>query len=76
MKDYSAKIAMPKKTRIDYRTALGGIKAHERSGISIKETDNELIVEIETSDAAALRASVNAILRDIQTIEGALSAPK
>ena len=75
MKAYSAKIVMPKKARIDYRTALGDIKEHERSGVSIKETDEALVVEIEANDTAALRASVNAILRDIQTIDGTLGAP-
>ncbi len=75
MKAYSAKIVMPKKAGIDYKTALGDIKEHERSGVSIEETDKALVVEIEANDAASLRASVNAILRDIQTIDGALSAP-
>ncbi|MCW6159949.1 MAG: CTAG/PCC1 family protein [Candidatus Micrarchaeales archaeon] len=74
MKAYSVKIVMPKKASIDYRTALGEIKEHERSGVSVKETEKELVIEIETSDATALRSSVNAVLRDIQTIEGALSA--
>lgn len=72
MRAYSARIAVPKKAKIDYKKALGEIKERERSSVSIKETEKELLIEIETGDAAALRASMNAILRDLQAIEGAL----
>jgi tRNA threonylcarbamoyladenosine modification (KEOPS) complex Pcc1 subunit len=68
---YSTTIVIPKKLKIPYLKALGSMKEHKRSGISIKETDQELRITIQTEDITALRASVNAVIRDISVIEAA-----
>ena len=66
-----ATIVIPKKAKLNYKKALGSIREHERSGITIQETEKELKIIIETKDITALRSTMNAIIRDVQTIEAA-----
>ncbi len=70
-----ATIIIQKRAKMSYKKILGEIKEHKRSGINISETDSELKITIETKDITALRASLNAIIRDVQVIEGA-NTPK
>ncbi len=72
---YSAEIHVEKASSLNYSKALGKIKSYKRSSVSIKETSRILTVSIEAHDATALRASVNAIMRDVQVIESAVKIP-
>ncbi len=69
--DYNSVIMIPKKAGLNYKSILGATKEHKRSGMTISETRDELKITIKTDDATAMRASINAIMRDIQVIEGA-----
>ena len=49
--------------------ALGRIKTYKRSGITITKEKDSLKISIGAIDATALRASINSVLRDVQTID-------
>lgn len=66
---YSAEIAIAKKSNINYKKILGESKEHQRSKVKIEESKDKVTISIETEDLAALRASINAVTRDIQVIE-------
>ena len=68
---YEAEIRIEKSSRIDYKKALGEIKEHNRSGIKITETKSTVNIKIKTNDITALRATMNAVMRDVQTIGAA-----
>ncbi len=70
-KIFSTTIKIPKKVKISYIDAMGDRKEHKRSGVKMSETKNELTVVIETKDVTALRASMNAVFRDVQVVENA-----
>jgi len=74
--NYNSTIVIPKKKGLNYRSIIGATRQYKRSGISILETKSELKITIKTTDATAMRASVNAIMRDIQVIEGVANAEK
>jgi tRNA threonylcarbamoyladenosine modification (KEOPS) complex Pcc1 subunit len=73
--DYNSVIVIPKKMGLSYKGILGNMKEHKRSGTAIKETANKLTITIKTNDATAMRASINAIMRDIQVIENSSKPP-
>lgn len=60
---------------LDYKSLLGASRAYKRSSMSVRESAREITFTIEASDATALRASVNSVLRDIKIVEGAATAP-
>ncbi len=68
---YHAKIRIPKMPAVRYAAVVGKAKLYKRSSVSMKEYQGALLVEIRAGDATALRASVNALMRDIQVIESA-----
>lgn len=63
------RLILKKETDLNYSKILGLGKAHKRSSTHLKELKDKLIIEIVAADLAALRASTNSILRDIQVIE-------
>ncbi len=69
------KLTIKKGTPLNYSRILGASKIHKRSSTKLKESEENLIIEISATDIAALRASSNSILRDIQVIE-ATGAPQ
>jgi tRNA threonylcarbamoyladenosine modification (KEOPS) complex Pcc1 subunit len=69
--NYNGIIVIPKKAGLSYKSIIGATKHYKRSGMTISETGSTLKITIKTNDAAAMRASLNAIMRDIQVIEGA-----
>ncbi len=66
---FAAAIRVAKTKGISYRRALGGISSHERSKVRIKETAKLLQIDITAKDAAALRASLNSMLKDLHVVE-------
>ena len=74
--NYSLILTVQKKGGIDYATILGGAKKYKRSSVRFEDAGQELRITVEAGDATALRASANAILRDLQVIEGATAVPE
>lgn len=52
------------------RALKGEAEASKRVGSRVFRERNELVVEAEAADMVALRATLNAYLRYLQTIEG------
>jgi tRNA threonylcarbamoyladenosine modification (KEOPS) complex Pcc1 subunit len=67
---YEAEIVVSKAPRVSYSSIMGRIKSYKRSTVEIKETAGTFAAKVRAADATALRASVNALMRDIQVIEG------
>lgn len=65
---YRCIIMLPAASRLEYLTALQGGK-YKRSSITVASTASGASIEIRASDATALRASANSVLRDLQVIE-------
>ncbi len=65
-----------KKYSTNYKKIMGKEKQRKRSKTEIEETEQNLKVYITATDNSALRASINATLRDINSIESALAAVK
>ena len=63
------KLVLKKETNLNYSKILGASKSHKRSSTKLKESKGSLTIEISAMDLAALRASANSILRDMQVIE-------
>lgn len=68
-RSFTATITITKKASASYKMALGEIKAHERSTISIKETPSVLRIDVAARDPAALRATINSVLKDLQVAD-------
>ena len=68
---YRANIEVRKVPGLDYKTLLGTVRKHERSKITFDEDTDRFTITITSEDLAALRASMNAVMRDMQVIEGA-----
>lgn len=68
---YKANIEVRKVPGLDYKTLIGVVRQYERSKITIDEDTKVFTITITTEDIAALRATMNAILRDVQVIESA-----
>jgi len=62
-------LILNKESGLNYKSLLNTETRHERSKITINEKGKNIIVEITASDATALRASANSILRNLQVIE-------
>jgi tRNA threonylcarbamoyladenosine modification (KEOPS) complex Pcc1 subunit len=62
------KLTLAKRHGIDYAKIIGKGKKHSRSSMLVREKGDMLIVEINSGDITALRASANSLLRDIQVI--------
>lgn len=63
-------ITLIKNRNISYSKimALGASTKYKRSAMHIKEDDASIAIHINANDVTALRASVNAVLRDLQVI--------
>jgi tRNA threonylcarbamoyladenosine modification (KEOPS) complex Pcc1 subunit len=70
-KKYTARIVFPKATKSSYKSLLGTQREQKRSTIKITELNGTVIIEAEAADVTALRATLNALIRDIQVIEAA-----
>ncbi len=68
---YKANIEVRKVPGLNYKSLLGAVRQYERSKITVGEDTEVFTITIVTEDLAALRASMNAIMRDMQVIEGA-----
>jgi tRNA threonylcarbamoyladenosine modification (KEOPS) complex Pcc1 subunit len=73
MMEHTAVLTIKKSANINYEKILGNSKEHKRSSMAVKETRTELKITIKTRDTTALRASVNAVMRDIQVVEQSLN---
>lgn len=72
---FEARIAISKKEGSpSYAKIIGKPHAYKRSSISIREGPKSFYVEIQANDPVALRASMNAMMRQIQVIES-VTAP-
>ncbi|MGI0100671.1 MAG: KEOPS complex subunit Pcc1 [Candidatus Micrarchaeaceae archaeon] len=63
------KIVFEGEPNLEYEKILGTGSKHKRSNVTVAAKNSKLIIEITASDATALRASVNSVLRDLQVIE-------
>jgi len=63
------RLVIKKRSKLNYSRILGKGREHRRSSTKLKESKDRIIVEIAAKDLAALRASANSILRNIQVIE-------
>ncbi len=71
----SAILRVPKKdAELSYKGLLSNPHSYKRSSISAKESGAAITFTVTASDVTALRASVNAVLRDIKVVEEATSA--
>jgi len=71
---YRANLNISKATQMSYKKALGNIRNYKRSKITIHESKRSLELRIIARDLAALRASINSITKDIQTIESTVKS--
>ena len=62
-------LALKKEPKLKYSSILNKSAKHGRSAVKIQDKKDTLLIEITASDSTALRASINAILRDLQVIE-------
>lgn len=60
-----------KEQGLDYKRILGSQsgRKYKRSSVSFRETRSELRIDICANDLAAMSASINAVLRELQAIE-------
>jgi tRNA threonylcarbamoyladenosine modification (KEOPS) complex Pcc1 subunit len=68
-KSFQIKLLVAKEPKLKYTAILNQNNKHSRSFIKIKESANQLTIEINADDSTALRASINSVLRDLQVIE-------
>jgi tRNA threonylcarbamoyladenosine modification (KEOPS) complex Pcc1 subunit len=62
-------IIVEKEKGLYYAKIINKQTKRSRGDVSIKENKQKLTIQINASDATALRASANSILRDLQVIE-------
>lgn len=67
---FEAIITLAKAQKLEYTKIMGKLRAYKRSSIAIREGPGSFSITIKAEDATALRASVNAMMRQIQVIEG------
>lgn len=65
----SAVVMIPRIKGLSYNGLIRQTERYKRSSISISNAGTAIKVRISADDVTALRASVNAILRDVQVIE-------
>jgi len=66
---FHALVKIPKSRGSKYMGIIGTGKERERSRTKVKEGKDTITIEVTASDMASLRASFNAITRDIQVVE-------
>jgi tRNA threonylcarbamoyladenosine modification (KEOPS) complex Pcc1 subunit len=71
---YSSTIKITKLPGLDYSEILSMKDTYKRSKIKIKEATSNINFDILAEDAVALRASINAVMRNIEIIEKAYRA--
>lgn len=71
---YTSTISVSKLRGLKYSSILGIKEKYKRSTINTKEDKNSITFLISADDAVALRASMNAIMRNIEIIEKAYKA--
>jgi tRNA threonylcarbamoyladenosine modification (KEOPS) complex Pcc1 subunit len=54
---------------LNYKRILGKNTKHSRSTVKLTQSKDTLIIEITSADTTSMRASANAILRDLQVID-------
>ncbi|MCL4404402.1 MAG: hypothetical protein M1544_01595 [Candidatus Marsarchaeota archaeon] len=69
MSRYSAKIKIEKLKGTSYSGKLNQGYSNDRSSVHAKETGNILEINIEASDATALMASCNTVIKEVRLIE-------
>ncbi len=67
---FEAIITLAKAQPVNYMEIVGKPRPYKRSVITAKEGPSTFSITIKAGDAAALRASINAMMRQIQVIEG------
>jgi Transcription factor Pcc1. len=72
----TCEIHLAKRHNTEYKKILGKEKKRERSDIKIEEKTKNLKIYITATDNSALRASINAVMRDISSIESSIDAVK
>ena len=68
-----ATIKIHKRYNINYKRIMSGQKVSRRSSTEIDERPGVVEVKIYADDISALRASINAVMRDISSIESSIS---
>lgn len=73
---HNANIKISKQKGIAYKKIIGVNKSYKRSKIKISENKNCVYISIDANDITALRASANAVLRELQVIESVAAIPQ
>lgn len=71
-----SKIEIKKSYRINYKKILGEQRQYQRSITKIEENNNVIKIYIKSDDVTALRATINATIRDIGIIESTITSTK
>lgn len=69
----SATIKIQKRYNISYKRIISLQKISRRSSTEIEERSGVVEIKIHAEDISSLRASINAIMRDINSIESSIS---
>ncbi len=69
---FESNITITKVVPASYTKIIGKPRSYKRSSISIKEGPSSFAISIKAGDASALRASMNAMMRQIQIIESVI----
>lgn len=75
---YKVTMVLLKKEPALYTKIIGKARQYERSDMQVKESKNRITISITANDLAAMKASINSVMRDLQTLEnvvGSLPAP-
>lgn len=67
----NSEITIKKGHKAHYTKIIGKQKEHKRSRTIMSEDDNSIYIKIDAEDIPAMRASINSVMRDVQTIESA-----
>ena len=72
----SAILKIAKRRGLRYKSIIGAQRSYKRSKVLIKESDSEIEIRVTALDPGALKASINSVLKDIETIENSDDATK
>ncbi len=72
----TCEIHLAKRHQTNYQKILGREKKIGRSEVKVEEKTKNLKIYITATDNSALRASINAVMRDINSIESSIDAVK
>lgn len=67
---YSAALRMAKSTPLSYAKIIGKGRKHKRSSVSLRENAASISISVDADDMAALRASLNNIMRELAVVDG------